>query len=92
MPRRRARVATATGLHARPAALLTRRVAEGGHPVLIGREGQPPVDAGSILMVMGLRLEHGEDVELSAETADAEPLLDELATLLATDLDLVDQS
>ncbi|HEY0186287.1 MAG TPA: HPr family phosphocarrier protein [Cellulomonas sp.] len=91
MPRRRARVATTTGLHARPAALLTRRVAEGGHPVQIAREGQPAVDASSILMVMGLKLAHGEEVELSSPSDDAEPLLDELAALLATDLDLVEQ-
>jgi phosphocarrier protein HPr len=92
MPRRRARVATTTGLHARPAALLTRRVAEGGHPVQIGRAGEPGVDAGSILMVMGLRLQHGEEVELSSVDDAAEALLDELAALLATDLDLVEQS
>lgn len=92
MPRRRARVATATGLHARPAALLTRRAADGGHPVQIGRDGETPVDASSILMVMGLKLQHGEEVELSSASDDAEALLDELAALLATDLDAVAQA
>ncbi|GEL47283.1 HPr family phosphocarrier protein [Cellulomonas hominis] len=92
MPHRRARVATATGLHARPASLLTRAAADGGHAVLIGRDGEPAVDAASILSVMGLKLQHGEEVVLSADAADAEPLLEELAALLATDLDLVGQS
>jgi phosphocarrier protein len=92
MPRRRAQIATATGLHARPASLLTRRVAEGGHPVQIGRVDQPAVDAASVLMVMGLRLEHGEEVELVSESADAEALLDELAALLSSDMDAVAQA
>jgi phosphotransferase system HPr-like phosphotransfer protein len=41
---------------------------------------------------MGLRLEHGEEVELSSESADAEALLDELATLLSSDMDAVAQA
>lgn len=92
MPRRRARVATATGLHARPASLVTHKAAEGGHPVLIGREGEPGVDASSILSVMGLRLQHGDQIELSSTSDDAEALLDELAALLESDLDLVEQA
>lgn len=90
MPRRRARVATASGLHARPASLITRAVAAGGHPVQIARAGQAPVDAGSVLVLMGLRLQHGEEVELTADSAAAEPLLDELAALLSRDLDAVE--
>jgi phosphocarrier protein len=92
MPRRRARLATASGLHARPAALLTRHVAAGGHPVQIGREGEAGVDAGSILSVMGLRLQHGEVIELTSTSDDAEDLLDELASLLESDLDLVERA
>lgn len=92
MPHRRARVATATGLHARPASVLTRAAADGGHAVRIGRDGEPAVDAASILSVMGLKLQHGEEVVLFADAADAEPLLEELAALLATDLDLVEQA
>lgn len=87
MPRRRATIATATGLHARPAALLTQAAGACGYPVQIGRAGEEPVDASSILMVMSLRLEHGDEVELSAEPPDAQEALDELAALLATDLD-----
>jgi phosphocarrier protein HPr len=92
MLRRRAQITTASGLHARPAALVTSTVAAGGHPVQIGRVGQPAVDAGSILMVMGLRLQHGEEVELSSVDDAAEALLDELAALLGSDLDAVAQS
>lgn len=87
MPRRRVEIATATGLHARPAALLTQAAAACGHPVRIGRVGQAPVDASSILMVMSLRLEHGDKVELSTESDAAQAVLDKLAALLETDLD-----
>lgn len=89
MLRRRARVATASGLHARPASLLTGTVAAGGHPVRIARVGEAGVDASSILMLMGLKLEHGEEVELTSESADAAVLLDEVAALLESDLDAV---
>lgn len=89
MLRRRARVATASGLHARPASLLTGKVAAGGHPVQIARVGGTGVDASSILMLMGLKLEHGEEVELTSESEDAAALLDEVAALLESDLDAV---
>lgn len=88
MPQRRARVATATGLHARPASILTQVAEASGHQVSIGRgDGGPPVDAGSILSVLGLQLKRGDEVVVSAESDAATALLDELAELLATDLD-----
>lgn len=89
MLQRRARIATASGLHARPASLLTGRVAAAGHPVQIARVGGTGVDASSVLMLMGLQLQHGEEVELTAQSADAEVLLDELVALLESDLDAV---
>ena len=92
MLRRRARVATASGLHARPASLVTGKVAAGGHPVQIARVGEQAVDASSILMLMGLKLQHGEEVELTSTSEAAEPLLDELAALLESDLDLAGQA
>jgi phosphocarrier protein len=92
MLRRRARVATASGLHARPASLLTGAVAAGGHPVQIARAGGTGVDASSILMLMGLKLEHGEEVELTSTSDDADTLLDELVALLESDLDAAAQA
>jgi phosphocarrier protein HPr len=89
MLQRRARIATTSGLHARPASLLTGRVAAAGHPVQIARVGEAGVDASSVLMLMGLKLEHGEEVELTTASADAEALLDELVALLESDLDAV---
>jgi phosphocarrier protein HPr len=77
-------IATASGLHARPAGLFAKSVGATGAPVTIAREDGPAVDAASVLMVMGLGLKHGETVVLSSPDA---AVLDELAAVLATDLD-----
>lgn len=84
MSTRTVTIASRVGLHARPAMLFTQAVAATGAAVTIGRPGQPAVDAASILFVMSLAVGHGEDVELGS---DDEAALDELAALLATDLD-----
>jgi phosphocarrier protein len=83
---------SASGLHARPASRFTQAAAATGQPVTIGRDGQPGVMASSILMVMSLGLQHGEEVVLSADDAAAEAALDELAALLGTDLDAADEA
>ncbi|NYI58802.1 HPr family phosphocarrier protein [Cellulomonas soli] len=87
MPQRRATIGTTTGLHARPASKFTQAVAATGTDVLIGRDGQPAVTASSVLMVMGLALQGGEEVLLSADDPSAEQTLEELVALLGTDLD-----
>ena len=66
------------GLHARPAAIFVQTVAGTGLPVQIGRPGDEPVDAASILGVMALGAKHGEEVVLSAEGDDADRVLGEL--------------
>lgn len=80
-------VGSSVGLHARPAALFTQAVAGQALPVTIGRPGEDPVDAGSILMVLALGVGHGERVVISSDSEQADQLLDELAELLARDLD-----
>lgn len=87
MSRRRVTIASASGLHARPASVFTRAAAATGHEITIGRPDQEPVDASSILLVMSLGLSRDEDVVLEASTTEAETALDALAALLATDLD-----
>ncbi|MGY0497634.1 HPr family phosphocarrier protein [Nocardia sp. FBN12] len=78
-------VGSEVGLHARPAAKLTKAVQAAGVPVRISLGGGEPVDAASVLAVMTLGAGHGAEVTLHAEGADA--VLDQLATLIATDLD-----
>jgi phosphocarrier protein len=46
-----------------------------------------PVDAASILSIMTLGVEHGDEVVLSAEGDGADASLDALVTLLERDLD-----
>jgi phosphocarrier protein len=79
-------IADPAGLHARPAGLLTRAVAASGIEVSIRRQGGEPADARSILSVMSLNVKSGEEVILTAAagptSAEADRLLDELATML----------
>jgi phosphocarrier protein len=58
--------------------------------ITIGKEGKQPVDARSILSVLGLDVRGGEEVVLTAEGDGAEAALDELAALVARDLDAQD--
>jgi phosphocarrier protein HPr len=83
----RVKIGSAVGLHARPAGLLVQAAARQPVPVLIGRPGTAGVPASSILAVMSLGVGGGEEVELTAEGDGAEAALDEIATLLAQDLD-----
>ncbi|ASU78302.1 HPr family phosphocarrier protein [Actinopolyspora erythraea] len=91
MHQRRVTIASKVGLHARPAGLLARSAAAQPLPVTIAKvtEGGAgtPVDAGSVLGLMTLGAEHGDEVELAAEGEGAEAVLDELVELLARDLD-----
>ena len=78
-------VGSEVGLHARPAAKLTRAVQAAGVPVRISLGDGEPVDAASVLAVMTLGADHGAEVTLHAE--DADEVLDQLAELIASDLD-----
>lgn len=76
-------IASAVGLHARPAALFVQAVEASGAEITITKEGRT-VDADSILGVMTLGAAHGDVVTLEG---DDESVLESLAALLATDLD-----
>lgn len=87
MPQRSVVIAAKVGLHARPAALFAKAVTDTGVPVTIAKEGKDPVDAGSILGLMTLGAEHGDEVTLTADGDGADAALDRLVELLSTDLD-----
>lgn len=87
MSQRTVTVASSAGLHARPAMTLVQAVAASGHTVTIAKAGGDPVDAGSILMVMALGAECGDQVTIDVEGEGSEQLLDELARIIETDLD-----
>jgi phosphocarrier protein HPr len=92
VPERTVAVASRVGLHARPAAIFVKAASEQPVPVTIVKKGSDadPVDASSILGIMTLGAEFGEEVVLTAEGDGADAALDALAALLATDLDADD--
>ncbi|MEQ6895979.1 HPr family phosphocarrier protein [Microbacterium sp. KR10-403] len=87
MAERQATIASASGLHARPAKLFVNAVKETGIPVTIAVEGGPDLNAGSILSLMGLGAAQGTVVTLRSDADGADAALDGLVTLLETDLD-----
>ncbi|TDD85708.1 HPr family phosphocarrier protein [Saccharopolyspora karakumensis] len=87
MSERRVTVASKVGIHARPAALLAKTAASQPVVITIRKEGNEPVEAGSILGLMTLGASHGDEVILAAEGEGAEAALDEVAKLVATDMD-----
>ncbi|MFF1635403.1 HPr family phosphocarrier protein [Leifsonia sp. NPDC058248] len=80
-------VGSSHGLHARPAKLFVEAVTKSGAAVKLTKEGGKTVDAGSILGVISLGIDHGDKIVLTTESADAEGVLDDLAEILATDHD-----
>ena len=87
MPTQKVIIGSATGLHARPAALFVQAVNDAGLAVKIARPGGTPAPANSMLAIMALGAKQGEEVELSCDDPGAEGVLDTLVTLLAKDLD-----
>lgn len=64
------------GLHARPAGALARALSALDADVRVGRPGDEGVNARSVLSVIALGLENGQQVEFSASGADAQQALD----------------
>jgi len=87
---RRVVVGSKVGLHARPAALFVQTASKLPVRVTVAKEGGDPVDARSILAVLGLDIRGGQEIILVAEGDGAEQALDELAALAAKDLDAPD--
>ncbi|PAU68024.1 HPr family phosphocarrier protein [Bifidobacterium criceti] len=72
------------GIHARPAAQFAQAAGASGCTVTIAKEGSDPVQADSILSVMGLGVKQGDTVTITVEGDNAEQVADELVnTLLA---------
>jgi phosphocarrier protein HPr len=87
MAQRSVVVASAVGLHARPAAVFTKAAQAAGLPVQIRKGDGAPVSAASILSVLTLNVAHGDEVTISAEGEGADDLLDRLVALLEHDHD-----
>ena len=87
MAERTVTIGSRVGLHARPASLFVQAATAQPVPVRVAKPGGEPVDARSILSVLALDARGGEEVILLADGDGAEAALDELAALVASDLD-----
>ena len=87
MAERRVNVGWAEGLHARPASIFVRAATAAGIPVTIAKADGNPVNAASMLAVLGLGAQGGEEIVLASDAEGADAALDELVTVLETDLD-----
>lgn len=81
-------VGSTVGLHARPATVIAEAAANYDDEILIALvdadEDDEPADATSSLMIMALGAEHGDQVTVSSDNADA---VTEIAGLVEKNLD-----
>ena len=77
-------VGSKVGLHARPAAMIAEAAAEYDDEILLGVEGEEPVDASSVMMIMTLGAEHGAQVSVESDNEEA---LARIADMVAAELD-----
>jgi phosphocarrier protein HPr len=90
MAERRVSIGWAEGLHARPASIFVRAATATGVPVTIAKKDGTAVNAASMLAVLSLGAEGGEEVVLTSEADDvraAEAALDRLAKLVSEGLE-----
>lgn len=90
MVERTVTIGWAEGLHARPASIFCRAAAAAGVPVTVRKGDGAPVNAASMLGVLGLGAEGGEEIVLAAEAEnpeDAAVALDRLVQLVAEGLE-----
>ncbi|WP_338673374.1 HPr family phosphocarrier protein [Streptomyces sp. SCSIO 30461] len=87
MAERRVQVGWAEGLHARPASIFVRATTAAGIPVTIAKADGSPVNAASMLAVLSLGAEGGDEIVLVSDADGAEAVLDRLAKLVAEGLE-----
>ncbi|MFK3984383.1 HPr family phosphocarrier protein [Micromonospora sp. NPDC050397] len=92
MPTRTVAVGSASGLHARPAALFVAAATAQPVRVTIRVGDKRPVPANSMLSVLSLGAKRGTEVVIEAEGEGADAALDTLADLLLRDLDAEEQA
>lgn len=82
MPSATVKVGSTAGLHARPASAFVSAVAASGHDVTISFRDQDHVDASSLLSILTLGIEYGDEVTLHVDGDRAQDTLNELSGLL----------
>lgn len=87
MAERRVNVGWTEGLHARPASIFVRATMATGVPVTIAKADTAPVNAASMLAVLGLGAQGGEEIVLASDAEGADAALERLAKLVAEGLE-----
>ncbi|MEU0841033.1 HPr family phosphocarrier protein [Streptomyces sp. NPDC005962] len=87
MAERRVNIGWTEGLHARPASIFVRAATAAGVPITIAKADGAPVNAASMLAVLGLGAQGGDEVVLASAADDAEAALDRLAKLVTEGLE-----
>ncbi len=83
MAERRVTVQIQVGLHARPAALFVQAATRAPVEVAVAKGDGEPVNAKSILSVIGLDVRKGDEIVLTADGEGADSALGELAAVVA---------
>lgn len=81
--RRRVRVTVEAGLHARPASSFVHAAGRASGQVTIAKPGEAAVSAKSILTILSLNVQCGDEIVITAEGTDAERVLDRLTAVVA---------
>ena len=82
MPERQVKVESKCGLHARPATMFVQTAAKAVCDVTVAKSGGAPVNAKSMLAILGLDARCGEVITIAADGEDAERVVDDLAMLV----------
>lgn len=85
MATRTVTIAASHGLHARPAKLFAEAAKNSGAEVTVAKGDGKPANAASILGVISLGANQGDEVTLTVEGDNADAVLDQLAGMLETD-------
>jgi phosphocarrier protein HPr len=86
VPERQVRVESKIGLHARPAAQFVRAAATAPCEITVAKRGCAPVNGKSMLGILRLDAQCGDIITISAEGENAELVLDDLATVVTTEV------
>ncbi|MCF2706761.1 HPr family phosphocarrier protein [Arcanobacterium haemolyticum] len=84
MAQKTVKVGSQVGLHARPASIVADAAGEFDDDILLSIEGEEPIDAASVMLIMTLGAEKGTEVTVESENAEA---VEKIAALIEQDLD-----
>ena len=78
---------SSVGLHARPASAIAKAAGESGHAITLTTPAGKKANAASILTLLAMGVQHGDEVTITVDGDDAETVADTFAELVASELD-----